>query len=104
LYFFRTGGGWGNAFGKAVTTVIDGQSLHSQLANAVNPKFEIRSTKWFDQPFDRLTVLSRVEGLTTLSQVEGQIQNPNSPMFKTEPLQKIYLEFGSFEFGTLEFV
>jgi len=46
--------------------------------------------KWFDKPFDRLTVLSRVEGLTTLSQpveslkverVEGQItrieiQNP----------------------------
>jgi hypothetical protein len=29
--------------------------------------------KWFDQPFDRLTVLSKVEGLTTLSQVEGQI-------------------------------
>ncbi len=31
--------------------------------------------KWFDKPFDRLTVLSRVEGLTTLSKVEGQIQN-----------------------------
>jgi hypothetical protein len=35
----------------------------------------------FDRPFDRLTVLSKVEGLTTLSQVEGQItmtkiQNP----------------------------
>jgi len=38
--------------------------------------------KWFDKPFDRLTVLSKVEGLTTLSQpveslkverVEGQI-------------------------------
>jgi hypothetical protein len=27
--------------------------------------------KWFDKPFDRLTVLSRVEGLTTLSHVEG---------------------------------
>ena len=26
-----------------------------------------------DKPFDRLTVLSKVEGLTTLSQVEGQI-------------------------------
>jgi hypothetical protein len=23
---------------------------------------------WFDRPFDRLTVLSKVEGLTTLSQ------------------------------------
>ena len=38
-------------------------------------KFKHQNTnfKWFDQPFDRLTVLSRVEGLTTLSQVEGQI-------------------------------
>jgi hypothetical protein len=30
--------------------------------------------KWFDKPFDRLTVLSNVDGLTTLSQVEGQIK------------------------------
>ncbi|MGD1972687.1 MAG: hypothetical protein PVG73_01360, partial [Desulfobacterales bacterium] len=36
-------------------------------------KFQISSPKWFGKPFDRLTVLSRVEGLTTtLSQVEGQ--------------------------------
>ena len=27
---------------------------------------------WFDRPFDRLTVLSKVEGLTTLSKVEGE--------------------------------
>jgi hypothetical protein len=27
---------------------------------------------WFDGPFDRLTVLSNVEGLTTLSTVEGE--------------------------------
>jgi hypothetical protein len=27
---------------------------------------------WFDRPFDRLTVLSEVEGLTTLSGVEGE--------------------------------
>ena len=27
---------------------------------------------WFDVPFDRLTVLSNVEGLTTLSMVEGE--------------------------------
>jgi hypothetical protein len=40
----------------------------------INPKSEYRNPKWFDQPFVRLTVLSRVEGLTTLSQVEGQIQ------------------------------
>jgi hypothetical protein len=29
---------------------------------------EIPNLKWFDKPFDRLTVLSKVEGLTTLSQ------------------------------------
>ena len=44
-------------------------------------KKQITNNKWFDKPFDRLTVLSKVEGLTTLSQVEGQItmteiQNP----------------------------
>jgi hypothetical protein len=38
-----------------------------------NNKYQITKTKWFDKPFDRLTVLSKVEGLTTLSQVEGQI-------------------------------
>jgi hypothetical protein len=27
---------------------------------------------WFDRPFDRLMVLSKVEGLTTLSEVEGE--------------------------------
>jgi len=27
--------------------------------------------RWFDWPFDRLTVLSNVEGLTVLSVVEG---------------------------------
>jgi hypothetical protein len=27
---------------------------------------------WFDRPFDRLTVMSKVEGLTTLSNVEGE--------------------------------
>jgi hypothetical protein len=29
---------------------------------------------WFDRPFDRLTVLSEVEGLTTLSTVEGEFR------------------------------
>jgi hypothetical protein len=29
---------------------------------------------WFDEPFDGLTVLSKVEGLTTLSAAEGGIQ------------------------------
>jgi len=47
-----------------------------------NSKHQKPNLKWFDKPFDRLTVLSRVEGLTTLSQpveslkverVEGQI-------------------------------
>jgi len=39
-----------------------------------NFKLQNRNTKWFDKPFDRLTVLSKVEGLTTtLSQIEGQI-------------------------------
>ena len=27
---------------------------------------------WFHRPFDRLTVLSKAEGLTTLSEVEGE--------------------------------
>ena len=31
--------------------------------------------RWFDRPFDRLTVLSVVEGLTTLSKVEGESRN-----------------------------
>jgi hypothetical protein len=47
-----------------------------------NSKHQKPNFKWFDKPFDRLTVLSKVEGLTTLSQpveslkverVEGQI-------------------------------
>jgi prophage tail gpP-like protein len=47
----------------------------------INYKKKITNIKWFDKSFDRLTVLSRVEGLTTMSQVEGQItmteiQNP----------------------------
>jgi hypothetical protein len=36
-----------------------------------NPKFQAPNYKWFDRPFDKLTVLSNVEGLTTLSPVEG---------------------------------
>jgi len=38
-----------------------------------NNKSQITNIKRFDKPFDRLTVLSKVEGLTTLSRVEGQI-------------------------------
>jgi len=65
-----------------------------QALKLLNHKSQNANTKWFDKPFDRLTVLSpstllrtvslsngNVEGLTTLSQVEGQItmtqiQNP----------------------------
>ena len=47
-----------------------------------NSKSQIPNIKWFDKPFDRLTVLSKVEGLTTLSQVEGQIQISNDPILK----------------------
>jgi len=36
-----------------------------------NDKLQAPNYKWFDKPFDRLTVLSEVEGLTTLSIVEG---------------------------------
>jgi len=42
---------------------------------SLNSKLEARNPKWFDRPFDRLTVLSEVEGLTILSKVEGQYQN-----------------------------
>jgi hypothetical protein len=44
-------------------------------------KSQIPNIKWFDKPFDRLTVLSKAEGLTTLSPVEGQI-----PMSKIQNL------------------
>jgi hypothetical protein len=37
-----------------------------------NPNVETRNPKWFDRPFENLRVLSSVEGLTTLSHVEGQ--------------------------------
>ncbi len=47
-----------------------------------NTKYENRNSKWFEQPFDRLAVLSEFTGLTTQRQsveslmverVEGQI-------------------------------
>jgi hypothetical protein len=44
-----------------------------------NHKYQNTNTKWFDKPFDRLTVLSKVEGLTTLSLVEGQITMTDPP-------------------------
>jgi hypothetical protein len=36
----------------------------------LNPNFQAPKHKWFDKPFDRLTVLSKVERLTTLIQIE----------------------------------
>jgi hypothetical protein len=43
---------------------------------AFEPRFVIPESAaggypWFDRPFDRLTVLSKVEGLTVLNKVEG---------------------------------
>jgi hypothetical protein len=35
--------------------------------------------KWSDKPFGRLTVLSNVEGLTTLSRAKGQIPMIHPP-------------------------
>ena len=55
----------------------DGYSDH------LNSKFEARNTKWFGKPFGRFTVLSKVEGLTTLSPVERQILMIKIPMTKT---------------------
>jgi hypothetical protein len=57
-----------------------------EFFNGENSKHQLTNNKWFDEPFDRLTVLSSVEGLTTLSQpveslkverVEGQYPNSN---------------------------
>ena len=39
---------------------------------SVIPEAVVGGYPWFDRPFDRLTVLSDVEGLTTLSEVEGE--------------------------------
>jgi hypothetical protein len=46
----------------------------SQFAEPVIPDEAAKGRRdpWFDRPFDRLTVLSKVEGLTTLSEVEGE--------------------------------
>jgi len=53
------------------------------MPNKIQSNHNTQNTnnKWFDKPFDRLTVLSKVEGLTTtLSQVEGQITMTNPPV------------------------
>jgi hypothetical protein len=57
-------------------------------------------------PFDRLTVLSSVEGLTTLSQVEGQIRIPNDR--NSKPVLNIRISgfrfVSDFEFGASDFM
>ncbi len=42
------------------------------MTDSVIPESARGGYPWFDRPFDRLTVLSKVEGLTTLSGVEGE--------------------------------
>ena len=42
-----------------------------------NKKFQITNIKWFDKPIDRLTVLSKVEGQITMT----EIQNPKQLAF-----------------------
>jgi hypothetical protein len=44
----------------------------------------MRNPKWFDKPIDRLTVLSRVEGLTTLSPVARQNRITKIKMTQTK--------------------
>jgi hypothetical protein len=44
---------------------------------------EIRNSKRFDKPFDRPTVLSRFEGLTALSDLEGQYRMTKTQMDQT---------------------
>jgi hypothetical protein len=46
----------------------------SQFAESVIPDERRMAGRdpWFDRPFDSLTVLSNVDGLTTLSEVEGE--------------------------------
>jgi hypothetical protein len=45
--------------------MVDAERLY-RPGEKTAKSFEIRNSKWFDQPFDRLTVLSEVEGLTSL--------------------------------------
>ena len=45
------------------------------ISNFIRKRYSICHSgldPWFDRPFDRLMVLSNVEGLTTLSEVEGE--------------------------------
>jgi hypothetical protein len=60
--------------------------------------WEVENPKWFDQPFDRLRVSSRVEGLTTLSHVEGQYPMIQIQMTKTVGCWVSVLNLGALEF------
>jgi len=54
----------------------------------INSKLQAPNPKRFDKPFDRLTVLSKVEGLTTLSQAEGQI--PMIQIQNSKPMIRLH--------------
>jgi hypothetical protein len=45
----------------------------------------------FDKPFDKLTVLSNVEGLTVLSNVEGltDLSKPEEPFDRLRPCPRL---------------
>ena len=43
-------------------------TVSKRINHCENPNIEIRSPKWFDRPFDRLTAMSSVEWLTILSE------------------------------------
>ena len=50
------------------------------------PSLSFPRRRWFDRPFDRLTVLSKVEGLTTLSKVEGEARDRLLTELDTRPV------------------
>jgi len=52
-----------------VTSAVKGKLLKADSSDII---LSFPRKRWFDRPFDRLTVLSDVEGLTTLSEVEGE--------------------------------
>jgi hypothetical protein len=55
-----------------------------------------RNPKWFDLPFENLRVLSNVEGLTSLSHVEGQLPVTRIPIPKPYALRVLVLNTGIF--------
>jgi hypothetical protein len=61
-----------------------------------------RNAKWFDKPFGRLTAMSSVEWLTTLSEVEGQIQNSHAQTQHSSSISSLMSVFLSFGFGSFE--